>query len=99
MVACSVTKVSCDPVYFGPKLRSCSGRSGNLEKCLCNSISHFFCQVYSERLAGALGLEQDDEGGLARSGRDSGLDGTETVLPTLSNEVRMMEWQIRSLHF
>ena len=50
------------------------------------------CQVYSTRLAGALGLEHGDdagEGGGASSGRDSGLDGSETVLPTLSNEVRV----------
>ena len=48
------------------------------------------CQVYSTRLAGALGLEHDEggEGGAGR-GRDSGLDGSETVLPTLSNEVRV----------
>ena len=49
----------------------------------------FSSQVYSTRLAGALGLEQDNGGdGGAGSGRDSGLDGSETVLPTLSNEVR-----------
>ena len=53
----------------------------------------FAMQVYSTRLAGALGLEHDDGGGEAggagSSGRDSGLDGSETVLPTLSNEVRL----------
>ena len=38
-------------------------------------------QVYSTRLAAALGLEHDDDG------RGDGLDGSETVLPTLSNEV------------
>ena len=48
------------------------------------------CQVYSTRLAGALGLEHDEGGeGGTGSGRDSGLDGSETVLPTLSNEVRL----------
>lgn len=53
----------------------------------------FAMQVYSTRLAGALGLEHDDGGGegggAGSSGRDSGLDGSETVLPTLSNEVRL----------
>ncbi len=43
------------------------------------------CHVYSTRLARALGIEEEDEGATGAA------DGSETVLPTLSNEVRELD--------
>lgn len=51
------------------------------------------CHVYSTRLARALGREMKDgdappDGGAAPAGAGAAVGGSETVLPTLSNEVR-----------